>query len=103
MADQVANAAAAYANAALRSTRPGMEARVEPGSGSFGEMVQDMVAGVVDSHRAAEQVSTDAMLGRADLNDVVLAISNAEVGLQTVGGVRDRIIQAYQDILRMPI
>ena len=32
-----------------------------------------------------------------------MAINNAEIGLQAVVGVRDRIIQAYQDILRMPI
>ena len=102
MADQIANAAAAYANAALRSNRPGMEARNGEGS-SFGELMQDMVADVVQSQRTAEQVSADAMVGRADLNDVVVAITNAEVGLQTVVGVRDRVIQAYQDILRMPI
>ncbi|MCA8933709.1 MAG: flagellar hook-basal body complex protein FliE [Rhodospirillaceae bacterium] len=103
MAEQIANAAAAYANAALRANRPGMEARTEAPGGSFGDMVQDMIGGVIESQHTAEDVSAAALVGRADINDVVLAINNAEIGLQAVVGVRDRIIQAYQDILRMPI
>ena len=57
---------------------------------------------VADS-RAAEQVSADALVGRADINDVVMAVGNAEMGLQMVTGLRDRIIEAYQEIMRMPI
>ena len=48
--------------------------------------------------RVAEQVA-----GRAELIDVVTAISSAEASLETVMAVRDQVIQAYQEIMRMPI
>jgi len=41
--------------------------------------------------------------GEADLTDVVAAVNSAETTLQVVTGLRDRMIQAYQEILRMPI
>ena len=103
MAEQIANAAAAYANAARSATRPGMEARNDATGSSFGDMVEEMVTQGIETQRQAEQVSAEALVGQASLNDVVMAVTSAEMSLQTVVGVRDRIIQAYQDILRMPI
>ena len=44
-----------------------------------------------------------ALAGKADLADVVTAVSNAELTLQTVVAVRDRVVAAYLDILKMPI
>jgi flagellar hook-basal body complex protein FliE len=44
-----------------------------------------------------------ALAGQADLTDVVIAVTNAEVTLQTVVAIRDRVIQAYQEIIRMPL
>ena len=40
---------------------------------------------------------------QADLNEIVTAVNNAEMTLQTVVAVRDKVIQAYQEIMRMPI
>ncbi len=44
-----------------------------------------------------------AAAGKSDIVDVVTAISAAESSLETVVAVRDQVIQAYQEILRMPI
>ncbi len=41
--------------------------------------------------------------GEADLKDVVTAVANAENTLETVVAVRDKVLSAYQEILRMPI
>jgi flagellar hook-basal body complex protein FliE len=41
--------------------------------------------------------------GKAELIDVVTAISSAEASLETVMAVRDQVISAYQEIMRMPI
>jgi len=103
MVDRITQAVAAYANAATRGEVPGMEARRPAAGQSFADMVREMAGETVDAVRQSEQVSTDALVGRADLNEVVMAVNNAELGLQTVVGIRDRIIQAYQDIMRMPI
>ena len=53
--------------------------------------------------RVGEETSMKGLAGAADVADVVTAVTNAEVALQTVMAVRDRVIQAYQDIIRMPI
>ena len=41
--------------------------------------------------------------GGGNLTDVVTALSRAELTLQTATAVRDRVVQAYQDIMKMPI
>jgi flagellar hook-basal body complex protein FliE len=48
-------------------------------------------------------MSIAGVAGKADVNDVVTAVTTAEVTLQTVVAIRDKVISAYQDILRMPV
>ena len=51
----------------------------------------------------SEDVSTKALTGKAGLADVITAVSSAENALNTVVAVRDKVISAYQEIIRMPI
>ena len=51
----------------------------------------------------SEHLATKALSGKADLTDVVTAVSDAETALDTVTAIRDRVISAYQDIIKMPI
>ena len=95
------NAAGAYANAARAGAAPGMEAR--GAGGSFASLMKDTARETVGNLRQAEQMSMKAAAKEADLLEVVNAVTNAEVSLQTVVAVRDKVIGAYQDILRMPI
>ena len=103
MVAQIAQAAAAYADVAGRTAGTGMEARDDIRNGSFADMVRDQVGAAVGSVGRAEAVSQAALMGRADLNEVVLAVNSAEITLQTVVSVRDRMIEAYQSIVRMPV
>ena len=96
-----ANAAAAYATTATREASP-LEARGGDGS-SFADVLQTVGQQAMQAGLRSEQVAMQAALGRADITDVVMAVNAAEVTLQTVVGVRDRMVQAYQEILRMPI
>ena len=96
------NAAGAYANAARVGASPGMEAR-NAGTGSFATALKDVAQDAVGSLREAEQMSFKAAAKQADLVQVVNAVTSAELTLQTVVAVRDRVIGAYQEILRMPI
>jgi flagellar hook-basal body complex protein FliE len=50
-----------------------------------------------------ESQTVQAVAGTADLTQVVMAVSKAEMTLETVVTLRDKVVQAYQDILRMPI
>ncbi len=67
----------------------------------------DLVAAGLEKARAAgyntEAVSTEAIANKAELHELVTAVSNAELTLNTVVALRDRIITAYQDLIKMPI
>ena len=102
MSVTMVNAAGAYANAARAGSAPAMEAR-DAGGGSFASLLKEAAQDTLGALRQAEQMSAKAAAKEADLLQVVTAVNNAEVQLQTVVAVRDRVISAYQDILRMPI
>ncbi len=72
-------------------------------SGGFGSMVKDALETIAETQKASEQTAVKAVKGEADLTDVVTAVSNAEVTLQTAVTVRDRVVEAYQQVMRMPI
>lgn len=70
---------------------------------SFSDMVTSALEGAVKVEQAGETAAIESVTGKAELVDVVTAVTNAEVTLQTVVAVRDRVIAAYQEIIRMPI
>ena len=70
---------------------------------SFSEMVGTALQGAVDTGYKSEAVSTKSMLGKASMTDVVIAVADAETALNTVVAIRDRVINAYQDIIKMPV
>jgi flagellar hook-basal body complex protein FliE len=97
-----ANAVAAYSAAARKATAPGLEAPGSTDTG-FGNLVKEAAETTITSLKQGEAASLQAVTGKADLSQVVMAVSNAEVTLQAAVAVRDRVIQAYMDIIRMPI
>ena len=74
-----------------------------PASGDFGATLQRAMQGAVDNLHAGEAKATEALTGGGNLTDVVTALSRAQLTLQTATAVRDRVVQAYQDIIKMPI
>ena len=71
---------------------------------SFADLLRDVVGEAVDAGQKAEKASLGAMGGkRPELTDIVTAVNNAEMAVETVTAVRDRVINAYQEIMRMPI
>ncbi|MFW5680374.1 MAG: flagellar hook-basal body complex protein FliE [Pseudomonadota bacterium] len=70
---------------------------------SFESLLSTAIKDTVAVSKAAEETSLRGMTGDASVRDVVEAVTAAEVGLQTASAVRDRVIAAYQDIIRMPI
>lgn len=101
--------AAAYAQSAQRlreSATPadgGGGGEVQTAASAFGAMLGNEVNGAVQGLRNAEKRSIDGLMGRTGLQNVVEAVGAAELGLQKVTAVRDRVIAAYQEIMRMPI
>lgn len=69
----------------------------------FGEVMANMAAQTVGKLQHAEQVSLDAVQGKANTREVVDALMSAEQSLQTAIAIRDKIVTAYLDISRMQI
>ena len=101
MVASVANALNAYAKMAATGTSPGMAAR--DAGPSFANLVREAAATGIETLHKGEQISAAAVVGKADLTEVVSAVTNAELTLQTATAVRDKVVNAYQEILRMPI
>lgn len=102
MTSPISNVLAAYRAASGQAVTAGLEPR-ETGGPSFSDMLQEAGKTAVAALKKSEKLTAEAAVGRADLNEVVNAVTNAEVTLQTVTAVRDKVISAYQEILRMPI
>jgi flagellar hook-basal body complex protein FliE len=102
-----AGAAAAYARA--RDQLPAFGGGDEqlpaarPGPMSFADMVMSAVDGAIATGKESERLSLAAVGDGADVSQVVTAVAEAETVLNTVMAVRDRVIDAYKDVLRMPI
>ncbi|MEK7246579.1 MAG: flagellar hook-basal body complex protein FliE, partial [Pseudomonadota bacterium] len=71
--------------------------------GAFADLVKSAIAEAARIGKTAEAASIAAVNDRADLTKVVTAVAEAELALQTVVTVRDRVIEAYREIMRMPI
>jgi flagellar hook-basal body complex protein FliE len=96
---------AAKAYAAVQKTAgvdPGLGAGEVGGSG-FGDILKAAMSDAISSSKHAENQMAAQVAGKAELVDVVTAISAAEASLETVMAVRDQVISAYQEIMRMPI
>jgi len=103
----IASAARAYSDALKRGAGSLGEAEQVSGLGSkgggFAEMLKSAALEPVNAMRESERVAASAAGGKTDLVAVATAITNAETAVDTVVAVRDRVISAYQEILRMPI
>lgn len=99
-----ANNAYGFVQKAMNNSSTDSASGASGASGSsFAEMVGEGLKSAVDSVKMSEQVSTQAVTGNASLTDVVTAVNTADVALKSVVAIRDKVISAYQDILKMPI
>ena len=69
----------------------------------FASVFRNVSGEALDTMKIAENTSLAAVAGEADVQSVVEALAAAEMTMRTVVAVRDKVIEAYHDILRMPI
>jgi len=98
----------ALATAAYKAASRIAEGAPPPAAGSangtdFGSMLADAVKDAVATIGKGEAAAMEGATGKADIVQVVNAVTSAELTLETVVAIRDKVIAAYQDILRMPI
>jgi flagellar hook-basal body complex protein FliE len=97
-------AAAAY-RAAAQTAAPaatGVAPAALPG-GSFSDFLSGAVKDSINTIRQGEQAATNQVEGKANIVDVVNQVNAAELTLDTVVAVRDKVVAAYQSIMNMPI
>lgn len=101
------SAVAAYKATARQAgdIAPAVSAQSQQGGqeSSFAGMVRGVLETSVDTLHQGEKMTIAAIAGEADTRDVVMAVNNAEMTLQTVVRVRDKVINAYDTIMRMPL
>jgi len=103
MVDKIVNPAAAANAYATMGKGVNAVAGNEKDGNSFGDIMKTMAQKTVGTIRAGEEASAKAVAGEASLPEVVQAITASEVTLQTVVAMRDKMVTAYQEILRMPV
>lgn len=69
----------------------------------FSATLQRAIGGAVGDGHAADQQAMGAISSQGNLTDVVTAVNRAELALQTATAIRDKFVQAYQDVMQMPI
>jgi len=101
-------AAAASAYAALarmgdQTTAIARDPGAQEGGGNFGSVLKDVMAAVTEAGRKSDGQAQAAAMGKANMIDVVTAVAESETAIQAMVSVRDKVIAAYEDILKMPI
>ncbi len=74
-----------------------------PGEGGFTQLLSSALDGVSEAGKRADGQAMAVAAGKANVVDVVTAVAESETALQTLVAVRDRVISAYEDIMRMQI
>lgn len=102
-------AAAAYGNASRlinQAARPttDLTALTSGDKGNnFAALLAQQVQGVVDAGATSDQMAIDMVNGKANVVDMVTALSETQIAIESMVTVRDRVISAYEEIMRMPI
>ena len=97
-------AANAYANLAkILDTGGAGKGPSEGGGPSFGALLKDAIGSVLDAGKKSDAQTVAMASGKANVMDVVTAVAETDVAVSTLVSVRDRVIQSYEDIMKMPI
>ena len=70
---------------------------------SFGALLKDALGQVIEAGHRSDAQTRAMVAGKADMVDVVTAVSETEAAVETMVAVRNKVIEAYQSIMSMPI
>jgi flagellar hook-basal body complex protein FliE len=100
-------AANAYASLAKLTDPSGLTKGVGAGEAtagtSFGTLVKEAVNALSKTSHNSDMQTQAAAAGKANMVDVVTAVAESEVAIDTLVSVRDKVISAYEEIMKMPI
>jgi flagellar hook-basal body complex protein FliE len=96
-------AANAYANLAKILDTGSSGKGGETGGPSFASVLKEAVGSVLETGRKSDAQAVAMASGKANVMDVVTAVAETDVAVSTLVSVRDRVIQSYEDIMKMTI
>src|SRR6266704_5244351 len=97
-------AANAYASLAPMLETGGAEKGGQTSGGpSFSALLKDAVGSVMEAGKKSDAQTMAMTSGKANVMDVVTAVAETDVAVSTLVSVRDRALQSYEDIMKMPI
>jgi flagellar hook-basal body complex protein FliE len=96
-------AANAYAALARMVETGGAAKPADAGGMSFGAVLKDAIGSVLETGRKSDAQSVAMASGKANVMDVVTAVAETDVAVSTLVSVRDKVIQSYEDIMKMAI
>jgi len=96
-------AANAYANLARILDTGGAGKGAETSGPSFSAVLKDAIGSVMDAGRKSDHQTVAMAAGKANVMDVVTAVAETDVAVSTLVSVRDKVIAAYEDIMKMSI
>ena len=96
-------AANAYANLARILDGAGPGKGSDAGGPSFSAVLKDALGSVMETGRKSDAQTMAMASGKANVMDVVTAVADTDVAVSTLVSVRDKVIQAYEDIMKMTI
>ena len=73
------------------------------GGPSFSAVLKDAVGSVLEAGKKSDAQTMAMSSGKANVMDVVTAVAETDVAVSPLVSVRDRVIQSYEDIMKMPI
>jgi flagellar hook-basal body complex protein FliE len=98
------SAAAAIARAGAAPATTGSIARPEKDLGAnFADSLKNLLDGVEETSGAANGAVANMVDGTGDVHDAMIALQRAEMSLELTVQIRNKFVQAYQDVMRMPI
>jgi flagellar hook-basal body complex protein FliE len=98
-----ANAYVALARMGEQTANLGRHPAAADGGLSFGSVLNNVIDAVSQAGRQSDVQAQAVATGKANMIDVVTAVAESETAIQTLVSVRDKVIAAYEDILKMPI
>jgi len=96
--DRIASTLASYAPPA------GAPAAAEPaGAADFGAALKNVLNAVESSNSTANESVANMMDGTGDVHEAMIALQRADMLFQLTVQIRNKVVQAYQDVMRMPV
>jgi flagellar hook-basal body complex protein FliE len=91
------------ANLARIMETGGLTGAADGAGPSFSAVLKDAIGGVLEAGRKSDSKTVAMANGKANVMDVVTAVAETDVAVSTLVSVRDKVIQAYEDIMKMTI